>query len=90
MGPGADLTPHAETMSKKPESAPSHYRITIKGHLDDRWADWFENLTFTHGDDGTTTLSGPIPDDVALRSVLRHLSDLGLSLISVQPIPPNH
>ena len=23
------------------------YEIRLKGHLDDRWADWFEGLSFT-------------------------------------------
>lgn len=75
-------------MSNKPNIAPIYYEIKIKGYLEDRWADWFEGFTFTHQDEGTTTLSGPIMDQAALRSVLNHISDLGLSLISVQPISP--
>ena len=27
---------------------PKRYAIRIKGHLEQRWADWFESLTFTH------------------------------------------
>jgi hypothetical protein len=60
------------------------YEIKISGHLEDRWADWFEGLTFTHESDGTTILSGPIKDQTALRGILNHISDLGLVLISVQ------
>ena len=26
---------------------PERYEICIKGHLDDKWADWFEGLTIT-------------------------------------------
>jgi hypothetical protein len=59
------------------------YEIKIKGHLDDRWADWFEDLTFTHESDGTTTLYGPIADQAALHGVLNGIRDLGLTLISV-------
>ncbi len=62
------------------------YEIKIAGHLEDRWADWFEGLTFTHESDGTTTLSGPIKDQTALRGILNHISDLGLVLISVQSV----
>jgi hypothetical protein len=60
------------------------YEIRIAGHLEDRWTDWFQGLTFTHESDGTTTLSGPIKDQTALRGILNHIGDLGLVLISVQ------
>jgi hypothetical protein len=76
-------------MSEKSNNTPTYYEIKIKGHLEDRWADWFENLSFTHETDGTTTLYGPLTDQTALRGVLNHISDLGLSLISVQPITPD-
>jgi hypothetical protein len=36
--------------------------------------------------DGTTTLSGPIRDQAALHGQLWKVRDLGLSLISVNPI----
>lgn len=62
------------------------YEIKIAGHLEDRWTDWFQGLTFTHESDGTTTLSGPIKDQTALRGILNHISDLGLVLISVQSV----
>jgi hypothetical protein len=74
-----------QNMDENPEVQPAHYRIKIKGHLEDRWADWFENLSFTYGDDGTMTLAGPIADSAALHSVLQHIRNLGLTLISVQP-----
>lgn len=65
------------------------YQIKIKEYLDERWADWFEGMTFTHESDGTTTLSGPITDQAALHGVLNGIRDLGLSLISVQRVDPN-
>lgn len=57
--------------------------IKIKGRLEDRWAEWFEGLTFTHGSDGTTTLSGSLPDQAALHSILLKIRDMNLTLISV-------
>jgi hypothetical protein len=36
--------------------------------------------------DGTTTLSGPVRDQAALHGQLLKIRDLGLSLISVNPI----
>lgn len=79
----AGLSKRKGLMSKKPENKPAVYEIKIEGHLEERWADWFENLDFKYEEDGTTILSGPILDQAALRGVLNHISDLGLSLISV-------
>jgi len=72
---------------KKP--ALTIYEIRIKGHLSDRWADWFEGMTFTHESDGTTALCGPLADQAALHGLLNGIRDLGLVLISVQQISPN-
>ena len=65
-------------------SEPGRYAIRVKGHLDQRWADWFEGLTFTHASDGTTTLAGPLADQAALHGVLTKIRDLGLPIISIQ------
>ena len=72
--------------STKGHYEPKLYEICIKGHLDDRWADWFEGLSFTHESDGTTTLCGPVVDQSALHGLLRKVRDLGMSLISVNVI----
>jgi hypothetical protein len=61
----------------------SIYEIRIKGHLDERWAEWFYDLAITHESDGTTTLRGPLPDQTALHSVLDRIRDMNLPLISV-------
>ena len=65
---------------------PMVYQIKIKGHLEERWAEWFEEMTFTHEKDGTTTLYGPLPDQAALHSILRKIRDLNLQLISVKQV----
>lgn len=62
---------------------PTLYEIRIKGHLDDRWAEWFDGLSFTHQSDGTTILAGPVIDQAALHGVLRKVRDLALPLVSV-------
>jgi hypothetical protein len=77
-------------MSEQSKHTPIFYKIKIEGHLEERWADWFENLDFMYEEDGTMILSGPIPDQAALRSVLNHINDLGLSLISIQPKDEEH
>ena len=65
------------------KSSPIICEIKIKGRLEDRWTEWFEGLTFTHESDGTTTLSGPLPDQAALHSILLKIRDMNLTLISV-------
>ncbi len=62
------------------------YKIQIKGHMDSKWADWFDDLQIIHEKDGTTTIYGPIPDQAALHSILRKIRDLNLQLISVKQV----
>ena len=59
------------------------YQIRIKGHLDQRWADWFGGMSITQGANGETRLTGPVADQAALYGVLRKVRDLGLPLLSV-------
>jgi len=66
-----------------------HYEIRIKGHLDDRWAEWLEGLTFMQASDGTTLLEGLLPDQAALHGVLNKIRDLDLPIISVQLSEPS-
>src|SRR6476469_2481261 len=67
---------------------PGRYEIRIKGHLDTRWANSFEGLSFTHANDGTTILAGSVVDQAALHGMLRHVRDLGLPLVSVIRVEP--
>ena len=60
------------------------YQIKVKGHVDEQWSGWFNGLTITHQDDGTTTLSGPLSDQTALHSVLDKIRDMNLPLVLVQ------
>jgi hypothetical protein len=62
------------------------YEIRLTGHLDARWAAWFDGLTVRLESDGTTVLSGPIADQAALHGVIQRVRDLGLPLISVAQV----
>jgi hypothetical protein len=78
-------------MSEKHASTQNHYEpgiyeIRIKGHLDDRWSDWFEGLTITLEEDGDTLLTGPVVDQAALHGLLKKVRDLGMPLVSVCPL----
>jgi hypothetical protein len=76
---------HAST---EDQYEPGFYVIRIKGHLDDRWADWFGGLTITLEEDGNTLLTGPVVDQAALHGLLKKVRDLGMPLVSVSPVKP--
>jgi hypothetical protein len=62
------------------------YQIRIHGSLDSRWADWFEGLEITLEEDGDTLLTGPVADQAALHGWFKKLRDLGMPIVSVNPI----
>ena len=65
------------------------YEIRLKGHLDDRWAEWFEGLTITLEDNGDTLLTGPVIDQAALHGLIKKVRDLGIPLVSVSQVQCN-
>jgi hypothetical protein len=67
-----------------PAQPPVRYRIRIRGHLDPSWSVWFDGLTVTPEDDGSTELVGPLVDQGALFGLLARLRDLGATLLLVE------
>ncbi len=65
---------------------PGIYEIRIRGHLDKKWAEWFEGLIITLEDNGDTILTGPVIDQAALHGLLKKVRDLGMPLVSVCPL----
>jgi len=65
------------------------YEIRVEGHLDTRWAAWFDGLDLTHETDGTTVLRGPVVDQAALHGLLQKVRDLGVPLVSVIHVAPH-
>ena len=65
------------------------YEIRIEGLLSPRWVAWFDGLSVTPEDDGTTTIHGSVVDQAALHGLLQKLRDVGLPLISVTPVDPD-
>jgi hypothetical protein len=61
----------------------SVYEIRVKGHLEDRWSEWFDGLKITNLENGEALLSGEIVDQAALHGVLAKVRDLGLPLVAV-------
>ena len=64
------------------------YEIRLQGHLDARWAAWFDGLTLTREGDGTTLIRGPVVDQAALHGLLQKVRDIGLPLVSVRYVEP--
>ena len=62
---------------------PEYCEIRVKGHLDQRWSDWFAGLKVTYLEGNESMLSGPLPDQAALHGMLERIRDLNLALISV-------
>jgi hypothetical protein len=67
---------------------PGSYEIRLDGHLEPRWAAWFDGMSLTNDSDGTTVLSGPVVDQAALHGLLQRVRDVGLALLSVTPVRP--
>ncbi len=59
------------------------YRIRVRGHLHNRWSEWFGGLAVQRQEDGTTVLVGPVADQAALHGVIVRIRDLGLPLLTV-------
>jgi hypothetical protein len=65
------------------ENEATEYEIRVKGRLASRWAEWFDGMTLTPDEDGTSVIAGMVVDQSALHGLLRKLSDLGVPLVSV-------
>ena len=66
------------------------YEIRLKGLLGPRWAARFDEMTLTTQADGTTLIEGPVVDQATLHGLLRTLGDLGIPLLSVTQVEPDH
>jgi hypothetical protein len=77
------------TMPDTPTSNKLYCEIRLRGHLEARWATWFDGLAITLDADGTTLLSGPVADQAALHGLLKKVRDVGLPLLSVNSIGPD-
>jgi hypothetical protein len=65
------------------------YEVRLKGHLDTRWAAWFDGLSLSLESDGTTVIHAPLADQAALHGLLQKVRDTGLPLVSVTHVEPH-
>jgi|SRR5687767_439430 hypothetical protein len=83
---------HGKETSNNPQPDPNQpmiYQIRVKSHLGSEWTDWFDGLCITLEENGDTLLTGPVIDQAALHGLLRKVRDLGLPLVSVNPVQYN-
>lgn len=69
--------------NRGPEPGAGRYRIRIQGRLEGRWSAWFDGMTLTPRDDGSTVLRGRVSDQAALHGLIQKVRDLGLTLLEV-------
>ena len=62
------------------------YEIRVRDVLDEKWAAYFAPFTLT-AEANETILRGVAHDQAELFGVLLKIRDLGLTLVSVNPIP---
>ena len=75
-------------MTKKHKSHTSaHYRIRLKGCLDDTWSDWFEEMAIS-SKGAETILTGPVADQAPIHVLLIRIRDLNLTLLAVERLAP--
>lgn len=61
-----------------------HYRIELRGHIDQAWMAAFEPTSFSSS--SQVTLLDVLADQAALRGILNRLWDLNLDVLSVVEI----
>jgi hypothetical protein len=71
------------------KNEPGLYEIRVEGHLQDRWAGWFEGMSISLEENSETLLAGPVIDQAALHGLLKKVRDLGMPLISVTRVKRN-
>ena len=64
---------------------PTVYRIVVRGELSERYMPAFEGMALVAGN-GQTAITGPVTDQAHLHGLLNRVSELGLELLSVNPM----
>jgi hypothetical protein len=62
------------------------YQIRVQGLLDPSFSAWFNDFAVAHTAEGDTLLTGEVVDQAALHGILARCRDLGVTLISVNPL----
>jgi hypothetical protein len=63
------------------------YELVLRGEIGDHFAVLFEGMRLTRTA-GTTIVTGPVRDQAHLHGLIERIQELGLELVSVNPIAP--
>ena len=63
----------------------SQYELVIRGEIGERFGVLFEGLRLQR-DRGTTIITGPVRDQAHLHGLIERVDNLGLELVSVNPL----
>jgi len=58
--------------------------IIVRGHIDQRRADWFAGLEIIQLPEGISRLAGEVADQAVLHGILNRVRDMGIELLSVK------
>jgi hypothetical protein len=72
-------------MDERSTTRQSRYRVVVRGRLGERLADAFEQLD-VGSSGGETSITGTFADQAQLHGLLDRLCDLGIQLVSVNPV----
>jgi hypothetical protein len=75
-------------ISKTDSTQTTVYQIRIKGHLGNKWKEWFGDLSISLEDNGDTLITGLVADQATLFGLLKKVRDLGTPLVSVSRVKP--
>ena len=70
-------------MKNQNNKAPNHYRIKVKGFLDQKWEDWFDGMAISR-EGAYTCFKGEVADQSALHGLLARIRDLNLTLVYLE------
>ena len=62
------------------------YEFVLRGEIGDRFGLLFEGMRLER-DAGRTLLTGPVIDQAQMHGVIERIQELGLELVSVNPLP---
>jgi hypothetical protein len=72
-------------MNEHPTTEPRRYRVVVRGRLGEHLASAFEQLEL-ESRTGESSLTGSFADQAQLHGLLDRLCDLGIQLVSVNPV----
>lgn len=68
-----ELNPKQPLYQQSPRASaaqPAVYAIRIKGQLDSRWSQWFDDLSILQAEGDDTVSTGPVTDQAAWHGIL--------------------